>query len=83
MRKFKNCLSVRQAFPAETQEYVVGEDVEFIVLLLSTAPLIQTLTEFAVSTDIRQSSPIAVKSVAQEESAWGSQLLEMGSETKK
>lgn len=54
MRKFKNCLSVLEAFPAKTQKYVVGEDIECIVLLGSKAPLIKILTEFAVALDIRQ-----------------------------
>lgn len=56
MRKFQSCLSVLEAFPSQIQEYVVGEDVECIVLLVSIAPLIMTLTEFAVALNIRQGS---------------------------
>lgn len=52
MRKFKNCLSVLEAFPAKTREYVVRKDVEYVVLPISIAPLKKT--EFAVALDIRQ-----------------------------
>lgn len=51
--EIQNCLSVLEAFPAKTQEYIIGEDVEYIVLV-SIAPLIQTLTEFALALDIIQ-----------------------------
>lgn len=43
-----------EAFPAKTHECVLGEDTEFIVLLISIAPLKKTRTELAVTLCVRQ-----------------------------